>query len=68
MFLATGLGTSVGLHVGTGKVLNVEGQLQVADSTDTTKRGTFSSDLIAPASTVNLKFPATGGTIATVEV
>ena len=68
VFLATGLGTSVGLHVGTGKKLNVEGQLQIADSTDTTKRATFSADLIPTATTINLALPPAGGTIATKEI
>lgn len=68
VFLATGLGTSVGIHVGTGKVLNVEGQLQLADSTDTTKRTTFSVDLVAAATTIDLKIPPASGTIATKEI
>lgn len=81
IFLATGLSTvaaavgqpfagvpGVGLRIGVGKVLNVEGQLQVKDSTDVTKVGTFSSDLIATATTVNLKFPPDPGTIATKEI
>lgn len=68
VFLATGLGTSVGLHVGTGKVLNVEGSMQLADSTDTTKRVVFTAGQVPTATVVELKAPAVGGTIATVEV
>jgi hypothetical protein len=68
IFLATGLGTSVGIHVGTGKVLNVEGSMQLADSTDTTKRAVFTAGQIPAATVVELKVPAVGGTIATVEV
>ena len=68
VFLATGLGTSVGLHVGPGKVLNVEGSMQLADSTDTTKRVVFTAADVPTATVVELKAPAVGGTIATVDV
>jgi hypothetical protein len=65
IFLATGLGTSVGLHVGTGKTLNVEGSAQFADSTDTTKRVVLLSSGITTATTRSLSFPDENGTLAT---
>lgn len=81
VFLASGLSTvaapvgqpfagvpGVGLRIGKGKVLNVEGQVQLKDPTDVTKVGTISSDLIPTATTVDLKYPPAGGTIATKEI
>jgi hypothetical protein len=81
VFLATGLSTvaaavgqpfagvpGVGLRIGIGKVLNIEGQAQFKDPTTITKVGTFSMDQIPAATTVDLKFPAAGGTIATTTV
>jgi hypothetical protein len=65
VFLATGLGTSVGLHVGAGKTLNVEGSAQFADSTDPTKRAVLLSSGITTATTRALSFPDADGTLAT---
>jgi len=64
VFLATGLGTSVGLHVGTGKVANIEGTLLVADSTDTTAAFKFDASDITTATIHTLKAPDASGTIA----
>jgi hypothetical protein len=78
IFLYTGLSTvappaghplagvpGVGLRIGKGMVLNVEGQVQVADSTDTTKRVTLDSSLVTTATTRNLQFPDENGVLAT---
>ena len=64
VFLATGLGTSVGLHVGAAKTLNVEGSMQIADSTDTTKRAVLLASQIATATTHTYSFPDASGTLA----
>lgn len=64
VFLATGLGTSVGIHVGTGKVANIEGTLLVADSTDTTAGFMFDASEITTATIRTLKAPDADGTIA----
>ena len=78
IFLATGLSTvapppgnplagvpGVGLRIGKGMVLNVEGQAQFKDATDVTKVGLFDSSLISPATTRTLQFPNENGVIAT---
>jgi hypothetical protein len=65
VFLATGLGTSVGLHVGVGKVLNVEGTALFADDTDLTKAATFDSSLITTATLRTFQFPDNNGVLAT---
>jgi len=64
VFLATGLGTSVGLHVGTGKVANIEGTLLVADPTDTSAGFMFDASDITTATIRTLKAPDASGTIA----
>ena len=78
IFLATGLSTvappagnplagvpGVGLRIGKGMVLNIEGQAQFKDATDITKVGVFDTSSIATATTRTLKFPDENGTIAT---
>lgn len=78
IFLATGLSTvapptgnplagvpGVGLRIGKGMVLNVEGQAQFKDATDATKVGLFDSSLISTGTTRTLKFPDENGVIAT---
>ena len=64
VFLATGLGTSVGLHVGIGKMANIEGTLLVADSTDMTAGFKFDASDITTATVRTLKAPDADGTIA----
>ena len=64
LFLATGLGTSVGLHVGVGKMLNVEGTLVVADSTDISAGFRLDASDITTATVRTLKAPDADGTIA----
>ena len=65
VFLATGLGTPVGLHVGATQVLNVEGTVLFADSTDTTKAMTIDSSLITTGTLRTLSAPDETGIIAT---
>ena len=78
IFLATGLSTvappagnplagvpGVGLRVGKGMVLNIEGQAQFKDATDATKVGLFDTSLIDTATTRTLQFPNENGVIAT---
>ena len=78
IFLATGLSTvapppgnplagvpGVGLRIGKGMVLNVEGQAQFKNATDVTKVGLFDTSLISPATTRTLQFPNENGVIAT---
>jgi len=64
LFLATGLGTSVGLHVGDGKVLRVEGELEVRDTTDVTKAVTIKAANVTTATKRTLQAPDADGTIA----
>jgi microcystin-dependent protein len=73
-----GTGTSVGMHVGTGKVLKVDGgtsdvilpgqldtqTLRLRDAIDATKVVDFKADLITTATTRTLKAPDRSGTIA----
>jgi len=74
VFLATGLGTSVGLHVGEGKVLKVDGTgkldafadgITFRDNTDPTKALTISVAGITTATTRELSAPDHDGVIAT---
>jgi hypothetical protein len=65
VFLATGLGTKVGLHIGSTDVLNVEGTALFADSTDTTKAMTLDSSLITTGTLRTLQAPDVSGVIAT---
>jgi hypothetical protein len=78
IFLATGLSTvapppgnplagvpGVGLRIGKGMVLNIEGQAQFHDATDATKMGLFDTSLIDTATTRTLQFPNENGVIAT---
>lgn len=78
IFLATGLSTvappagnplagvpGVGLRIGKGMVLNIEGQAQFHDATDATKVGLFDTSLIDTATTRTLQFPNENGVIAT---
>jgi hypothetical protein len=72
IFLATGLGTSVGLHVGAAKVANIEGTLvstggatYQADGTDRTKVVKFDASLISTATTRTLQWPDESGVVAT---
>ena len=65
VFLATGLGTPVGLHVGATQVLNIEGTVLFADSTDTTKAMTLDSSLITTGTLRTLQAPDESGIIAT---
>lgn len=64
VFLATGLGTPVGLHVGATQVLNVEGTALFADSTDTTKGAILDSSLISTGTVRTFSFPDTSGVLA----
>lgn len=74
VFLATGLGTSVGLHVGDGKTLKIDGtgKLDVfadgvtfRDNTDPTKAVTLSVAGVTTATTRELSAPDRDGVIAT---
>jgi hypothetical protein len=64
IFLATGLGTAVGLHVGPAQVLNVEGGITLKDPTDTTKIAVLDRSLITTATTRTYKFPDASGVLA----
>jgi len=73
-----GTGTSVGMHVGTGKVLKIDGgtsesvlpgqldsqTLRLRDAIDATKIVDFKADLITTLTTRTLKAPDRSGTIA----
>ena len=78
IFLATGLSTvappagnplagvpGVGLRIGAGMVLNIEGQAQFKDATDPTKVGLFDTSLISTGVARTLQFPDENGVIAT---
>ena len=64
IFLATGLGTPVGLHIGPTQVLNCEGTPLFADSTDTTKAACFDSSLITTGTLRTFQFPDESGVLA----
>jgi hypothetical protein len=65
VFLATGLGTSVGLHIGPTQTLFSEGVVKIADSTDNTKVLEFDASTLTTATTRILSAPAADGVIAT---
>jgi hypothetical protein len=65
IFLATGQGTAVGLHVGPSQVLNVEGGITLKDPTDTTKVVALDRSLLTTATTRTLSFPDEDGILAT---
>jgi microcystin-dependent protein len=76
IFLATGMGTAVGLHVGDGKLLNVDGTGQLVapagsvtfkDNTDATKIAKLDASLITTATTRTYKFPDANGTLLTTD-
>jgi hypothetical protein len=76
VFLATGLGTSVGVHVGTGKVLNIDdtGELKVNadgitifDRTDPTKAAKLVASSITTATTRSYTLPDANGTVALID-
>jgi len=67
VFLATGLGTSVGLHIGSGKVLGIDGDFEVRDTTDPTKIVTIKAANVTTGTKRTLQAPDMDGTIATVD-
>jgi hypothetical protein len=64
VFLATGLGTGVGIHIGATQTLFCEGTLQIADTTDNTKVLEFDASGITTGTTRTLSAPDQDGQIA----
>jgi hypothetical protein len=65
IFLATGLGTPVGLNIGAGKILNVAGEIQLLDGADPTKVVMFDESLLSTGTTRTFQFPDENGVLAT---
>src|SRR5262245_34953516 len=74
IFKPDGSGTPVGLHIGAGKILKIEGggllqanNFVFQDPTDATKQLRFATDNLPTATLVQVKAPPANGTIATQE-